>query len=69
MLHELPDVSDNQSLKMDKSKTKVIMENHTPIYVNHTQIKTVESKIYTLLEKYRKCYGKMHGSTAANQLP
>ena len=28
---------------MNKSKTKVMMENDTPIYVNNTQIENVES--------------------------
>ena len=31
---------------MKKSKTKVMMENDTPIYVNNTQIENVESYIY-----------------------
>ena len=31
---------------MNKSKTKVMMENDTPIYVNNTQIDNVESNIY-----------------------
>ena len=30
---------------MNKSKTKVMMENDTPTYVNNTQIKNVESYI------------------------
>ena len=30
---------------MNKSKTKVTMENDTPIYVNNTQIENVESYI------------------------
>ena len=37
-IHKLADESDNLSLKMNKSKTKVIMETDTPIYVNNTQI-------------------------------
>ena len=41
MLQELADESDNQGLKMNKSKTKVIMETDTPIYVNNTQIENV----------------------------
>ena len=46
MLKELADKSENQDLKMNKSKTKVAMENDTPIYVNNTQIEKVESYIY-----------------------
>ena len=43
MLQELADESENQGLKMNKSKTKVMMENDTPIYyVNNTQIENVE---------------------------
>ena len=34
MLQELADESGNQGLKMNKSKTNVMMENDTPIYVN-----------------------------------
>ena len=47
MLQELADDSENQGLKMNKSKTKVMMENDTPMYVNNTQIENVE--IYTYL--------------------
>ena len=46
MLHGLADKSDNQGLKMNKSKTKLMMETDTPIYVNNTQIENVESYIY-----------------------
>ena len=46
MLRELADASANQGLRMNKSKTKLMMENDTPIYVNNTQIETVESYIY-----------------------
>jgi len=47
MLQELANESDNQGLKMNKSKTKMIMEPHTPpIYVNNSQIENVESYIY-----------------------
>ncbi|MEG7522739.1 MAG: hypothetical protein M3H12_06515, partial [Chromatiales bacterium] len=31
---------------MNNSKTKVMMENDTPIYVNTTQIEKVESYVY-----------------------
>ena len=44
MLQELADESDKQGLKMNKSKTKVMMKTH--IYVNNTQIENVESYIY-----------------------
>ena len=37
---------ENQGLKMNKSKTKVMMEKDTHIYVNNTQIANVESYIY-----------------------
>ena len=37
MLQELADKSENQGLKMNKSKTKVIMENDTPIHVNRSR--------------------------------
>ena len=38
MLQELADESDKQGLKMNKSKTKMMMENVTSIYINNTQI-------------------------------
>ena len=46
MLKKLADEIENQGLKMNKSKTKVMMENDTPIYVNNTQIENVESYTY-----------------------
>ena len=64
MLQELADKSENQGLKMNKSKTKVMMENDTPIYVNNTQIENVESYIY-LGQRYSTRYKnqdkKIHG--------
>ena len=36
MLHELADQCENQGLKMNKSKTKVIMETDTPICQQHS---------------------------------
>ena len=52
MLQELADESDSQCLKMNRSKTNVMMETDTPIYVNNTQIENVES--YTCLgQRYR----------------
>ena len=33
-------------MKMNKSKTKMMMVNDTPIYVNNTQNKNVERYIY-----------------------
>ena len=52
MLHVLADESDNHGLKMNKSKTMVMMENDTSIYVNNTQIENVECYIY-MGQKYR----------------
>ena len=46
MLQELVDKSENQGLKMNKSKTKMVIETDTPIYVNNTQIENVENYIY-----------------------
>ena len=46
MLQELAAESENQGLKMNKSTTKVMMENDTPIYVINTQIENVDSYIY-----------------------
>ena len=46
MLRELADESDNQGLKMNKSKTKVMMESDTPLYVNNAQIENVASYVY-----------------------
>ena len=46
MLQDLADESENQGMKMNKSKTKMMMENNTPIYANNTQIENVESYIY-----------------------
>ena len=43
MLPELTDESENQSLKMIKSKTKVVMENDTPINVNKLRPRTVKA--------------------------
>ena len=46
MLQELADENVNQGLKTNMSKTKVMMENDTPICVNNTKIENVESYIY-----------------------
>ena len=46
MLQELADESENQDLKKNKSKTKPMMENDKPIYVNNIHIENVESYIY-----------------------
>ena len=43
MLQELVDESENQCLKMSKSKKKMMMGNDTPIYVNNTLTEYVES--------------------------
>ena len=44
MLQTLADESEN--LNMNKSKTKVMMENDTPIYIKNSQIENVESYLY-----------------------
>ena len=46
MLQQLADESNNQGLKINKSKTKVLMENDILMYVNITQSENVESYIY-----------------------
>ena len=46
MPQELADESEGQVLKMNTSKTKMMMENDTLIYVNNTQIENVESYVY-----------------------
>ena len=43
MLQELADESENKGLKINKSKTKMMLENNTLIHINNTQIKNVES--------------------------
>ena len=52
MLQELVDESENHGLEVNKSNTKVVIENDTPIYVNNTQIENVESYTY-LGQRYR----------------
>ena len=46
MVQELAGESVNHGLKMAKSKTKVMMEKNTLIWVSNTQIESVESYIY-----------------------
>ena len=46
MLLELADECDNQDLNTNNSKTMVLMESDTPIYVNNTQIENVVSYVY-----------------------
>ena len=53
MLQELADKSEKQGLKMNKSKTNVMIENDRPmilmchiLYISNTQIEDVESYIY-----------------------
>ena len=58
MLQELADESENQGLKMTKSKIKVMMENDTLIYVTNTEIENVESHIYL---------GQRHSTRDKNQ--
>ena len=45
MLPELADESENHGLKLNKSKTNVMMED-LPIFVNSIQIENVESYVY-----------------------
>ena len=52
MLQEIAYESENQGLKMNIAKTKVVMENDTPIYVNNTQTENIESYVY-LGHRYR----------------
>jgi len=46
MLQELGDQSENHGLKMNKSDTKVIMKNCTPINVHTAQTENIESYAY-----------------------
>ena len=58
MLQELADQSENQGLNMNKSKTKVMMESDTPIYVNKTEI-GIERRItavWTAFAKHRDIF-------------
>ena len=50
MLQELADESKNQGLKMNNSKTKVMIEYDPPIYVQNTRIESIKSYI---------CLGRM----------
>ncbi len=45
-LQQLLQLAENQGLKMNRSKTNVMMENSIPIYVNNSQTENVESYIY-----------------------
>ena len=58
MRHELGDKNENQGLKVNKSKTKVMMKNDIQTYVSNTQIENVESYIYL---------GQRHSSSDKNQ--
>ena len=67
--NECNDESKNQSLTTNKSKTKVMMKNSTPIYVNINQIENVESyvyqgQIYSISKKgdSKKRHGRMDSS-------
>ena len=51
IIQELADESENQGLKMNKSKTKVMKENDTR-YVNNIQIENVDSYIYLPGKRY-----------------
>ena len=46
MLQELGEESNLSDLRMNISKTKLMVEDNTPIYVNNTQIENVESYVY-----------------------
>ena len=46
MLHKFADEGENQGMKINVSKIKVIMENDTSIYVNNTHIESIERCIY-----------------------
>ena len=46
MLQELCEESNLSGLRMNISKTKKMVEDNTPIYVNNTQIENVESYVY-----------------------
>ena len=46
MLQELCEESNLRGLRMNISKTKVMEEDNTPIYVNNTQVENVESYVY-----------------------
>ena len=46
MLKELCEESNLSGLRMNISKTKIMVEDNTPIYVNNTQIENVESYVY-----------------------
>ena len=62
MLQKLADESDKQGLKMNKSKTKVMMETDTPIYVNNTQIDNFESMCTSSNDIRRRNMGTHHPS-------
>ena len=51
MLQKLDDESKNQRLKMNKSKTKEMMRDGTPTYVNNTPIENVKSDNF-LAQRY-----------------
>ena len=56
---ELADESEAEGLKMNKTMTKVMMGNDTPIYVKTTRIENVTRYIY-LLQRY-STRDKNHG--------
>ena len=59
LLQELADEIEKLDLKMNTSKTKMMMENDTPIYVNNTQIENIES--YAYLRQSNKTREKHQG--------
>ena len=46
VLQELADERENHGLKMNKSKTHVMMENDTRIYTNNIPIENIDSYVY-----------------------
>ena len=51
MLEDLAEECENQGLKMNKSKIKVMVEYDKPTYDNNIQIENIESNIYLGQEK------------------
>ena len=51
MLEELADESENQGLKMNKSKTKVMMENNTPVRIISTAPRSRTLKVTSVWDR------------------
>ena len=58
MLQELADESEKKGLKMNKLKTKMMIDNDTLIHVNKTQIENFERYIYLHGRRYSIKYKK-----------